>query len=170
MSNLKHIGPNNANQLANLWVETFKQAYEGVHTPENILAYCEENFTPAQAKAALSDPKTECVIAYKGTNPVGFSLLSHHDCPVILDGPSSELKQIYILANQYGTGLGRTLYESAIKSLRDQNREWVWLCVSDINHRAKAFYQKLEFTAIGTGPIFEVGTDRLSSTIMAKSI
>lgn len=159
-----------ADTLAKLWVETFTQAYTDVHTPENIHAYCAANFSTAHAHTELSDPKTECVIANNHGTPVGFTLLKHHACPVELKGLSSELKQIYILADQYGAGLGKTLYNAALDSLRTQNRKWVWLYVSDINHRAKAFYQKLGFEDMGTGPIFEVGTDRLSSTLLAKPI
>lgn len=83
---------------------------------------------------------------------------------------SMELKQIYILAHHYGTGLGRQLYNDAIKRAQGMGKTWLWLSVSDINDRAKSFYAKLGFEAVGAGPTFEVGTDRLTSTTLAKRI
>ena len=87
-----------------------------------------------------------------------------------LDGESSELKQIYILSSEYGTGLGKFLFESASEVARNAGRKWLWLSVSDINYRAQAFYKKLDFQSIGPGSAFEVGTDQLSSTIMTCNL
>jgi hypothetical protein len=44
--------------------------------------------------------------------------------------------------------------------------EGLWLCVSDINHRAKAFYDRLEFKSVGEGPILKIGSDHLPSSIL----
>lgn len=46
----------------------------------------------------------------------------------------------------------------------------LWLCVSDANERAQRFYQKLGFKLLSPGPTLEVGTDHLSSTILALNI
>ena len=87
-----------------------------------------------------------------------------------LDGESSELKQIYILSGEYGTDLGKSLFENAIEVARSAGRKWLWLCVSDTNYRAWAFYKKLGFKSISPGPVLEVGTDQLSSTIMVYNL
>lgn len=170
MYKLDQAGPKSASTLVNLWIATFEQAYGDVHSAQNIKAYCAANFTAEQASAALSDNKTECAIARKDNQPVGFYLVKHQECPVTLDGGSSELKQIYILAGQYGLGLGKILYADALTSIRSKGRKWVWLCVSDVNYRAQAFYKKQGFKPIGAGPIFEVGSDKLPSTIMARKV
>lgn len=170
MFELQTVGPESSGRLVKLWVETFMQAYDDVHTSEDIAAYCEANFTLEAASAELSSEQTICCIGSKGHEPVGFYIVKHHDCPVPLDSQSSELKQIYILAKEYGTGLGRSLYEHALESVRSAGARWVWLSVSDINYRAQAFYKKLAFEQLGAGPIFEVGTERLTSSIMALKL
>jgi ribosomal protein S18 acetylase RimI-like enzyme len=86
------------------------------------------------------------------------------------DGKSSELKQIYVLASEYGTGLGRSLYEHAIDTVRAAGSAWVWLNVSDINYRAQAFYSKLGFQKLGVGPVFQVGSERLASSLLARKV
>jgi len=156
--------------LSQLWRDTFAQAYEGVHTPENIQTYCANNFSIETATSELKNDKVFCKIATLDDVAVGFYLLRKHDCPVPLDGSSMELKQIYILSDQFGKGLGKTLYEDAITTIKQNGSRNVWLLVSDVNHRAKAFYNKLGFKSVGTGPVFEVGSDRLTSTVMARGI
>ncbi len=159
-----------ASTLSQLWKDTFAQAYKDVHTPENIQTYCAKNFSIEEAISELKNDKVICKIATMDDVAVGFYLLKEHDCPMPLDRSSTELKQIYILSNHFGKGLGKTLYQDAINSIKRNGRSHVWLCVSDINYRAKAFYNKLDFKAVGTGPVFLVGSDRLTSTIMAKGI
>lgn len=60
-----------------------------------------------------------------------------------------------------------TEYEHALTTIRLANSHWVWLCVSSINYRAQAFYEKLGFANVGTGPILEIGRDKLTSSILA---
>jgi len=170
MYDLDTVTVESASILAKLWTDTFQQAYADVHTLENIQAYCDVNFTLEQAVVELSSDKVVCVLARRNDLPVGFYLLKYHECPVRLDGSSVELKKIYILASEYGLGLGKLLYQDAINSIRSSGHGWVWLSVSDINYRAQAFYKKLGFNAVGTGPIFKVGTDRLTSTVLTYAV
>ncbi len=156
--------------LAALWVETFRQAYEGVHAVEDIEAYCEANFTLDAAKAALADQGTRCRLAVTNGEPAGLLVVRNAPCPSPVYGSSAELKQIYVLAQAYGSGLGLFLFEDAVSIFRDWERDWMWLCVSDRNHRAQAFYAKHAFARIGTGPTLEVGADHLPSSILARPV
>ena len=60
--------------------------------------------------------------------------------------------------------------EQSYRIVRDLNKEWIWLCVSDLNFRAQRFYQKMNFEKIGKGPILTVGTDQLTSSIMLRQL
>lgn len=155
-----------SDELSRLSVATFTQAYAGVHSAENIRAYCADNLAPAATEAILSSDRYACCIAYRDAEPVGFYVLTHYPCPIELNGDSSELKQLYISSSEYGTGLGLSLLKNAAVAARDSGRSWLWLSVSDINYRAQTFYRKLGFDSIGPGPILKVGRDRLSSTLM----
>jgi len=166
----RRVGPDFAAQLAALWSTTFEQAYRDEHSAENIRAYCAANYTVDAARAALTDPSTVCKVAFDQDAAVGFFVLKHQECPVPLAGGSSELKQIYILASEYGSGLGRSLFADAVSCVRNAGRSWIWLSVSDRNRRAQAFYRKLAFEPLGPGPVFEVGSDRLTSTMMARKV
>ena len=169
MSEIRRVGPDYAETLAVLCATTFAEAYREEHSAEDIRAYCAANYTADAAAAALADPDTVCKVAFgKDGAAVGYYLLKHHDCPVALAGGSSELKQIYILAREFGSGVGRSLFDDAVDCVRDAGRRWIWLSVSDRNHRAQAFYRKLAFEPVGAGPVLEVGSDRLTSTMMAR--
>jgi len=82
-----------ANALSKLLVLTFEEAYEGVHSPENIRAYCDSNYSAGEVSEVL----------------------------------------------------------------QDAGASWMWLVVSDLNHRAQSFYRKRGFQPLGNGPELIVG-------------
>lgn len=164
------IDSRSAPELVGLWNRTFRQAYSDVHSADNIERYCAAEFTIASALATLADKNTVCSFYNRDEKPIGFYVLVHDECPFPLTGKSSELKQIYILADAYGSGVGRAMLEDSCAVVRSVNGKWIWLAVSDFNQRAQSFYDKAGFHRVGPGPIFEVGSDRLTSTIMAREI
>lgn len=167
---IERIGPNRALQLANLQALTFKEAYSEVHSPEDIETYCLTHYTSEIAKADLSSEQTVCCVGLLDSEPSGYYLVNHQTSPIDLGSESSELKQIYVLSSAYGDGLGRALYDHALEIIRSAGRYWVWLCVSDINYRAQAFYDKLGFENVGAGPVLEVGGDKLKSSVLALEL
>ncbi|MBL4871200.1 MAG: GNAT family N-acetyltransferase, partial [Robiginitomaculum sp.] len=170
MYKIQNIGLESASILSQLWKDTFVQAYSDVHTPANIAVYCARNFSLDSAVSELKLKNVTCKVACTEAQAVGFYLLRENNCPISLEGPSTELKQIYILKNHYKKGLGKLLYDDAIHTMYQNGARYVWLSVSDINYRAQNFYKELEFTAVGPGPVFKVGYDRLTSTIMTKKL
>lgn len=170
MFEINLMEPGQAAQLAELQALTFKQAYSDVHSPEDIEAYCLAHYTAKFAEIDLASQGTVCCVGLLDSEPSGYYMVKHQASPVALDLKSSELKQIYVLSSAYGSGLGRALYDHALAAIRSTGNQWVWLCVSDINHRAQAFYKKLGFALIGTGPVLEIGKDRLSSSILAHEL
>lgn len=167
---LRDAGPDFAADLVELWTLTFREAYASAHSDDDIRAYCATNFTRDAARAALSDERTLCRIAVADGAPVGFFIVVHRACPAPLDGTSSELKQIYVRASVYGSGVGRALLGDAIERVRARQRSWIWLAVSDRNARAQAFYRRQSFAPVGAGPVLVVGADRLTSTLMARKL
>lgn len=170
MFTLKKIDNTEAALLSGLCTKTFLQAYEGVHERHDLDLYCRNNYTPEVIEPLLSADNTEVVVAFQGAEPAGFYVIKHHPCPVALTGQSTELKQIYVLSAYFGSGLGAELFNSAVNHARQNNSQWLWLCVSDINYRAKAFYEKTGFSKVGRGPDLLIGNDTLSSSILVLNI
>jgi len=170
MIELHRVGPSFTHQLVELWRTTFVEAYQGSLSDENISAYCDATYTIEVANEFLSDPNVVCKVAFKGDVGVGFYLIKHHDCPIPLEGGATEMKQIYVLSSEYGSGTGNLLFEDAIQCVQNINHKWMWLIVADFNERAKSFYLKRNFESLGEGPILQIGKHPLTSTIMACEI
>jgi len=170
MFTLKTIGEESSELLSRLCKETFVQAYKDDHTADDLESYCNDNYSVGAIKGSLCLNNTSTVVAFQESEPAGFYVIKHHQCPVELSGECTELKQIYVLSNYFGGGLGSNLFSNLIEVARTNGSSWVWLCVSDINYRAQAFYNKLGFDEVGKGPTLVVGSDRLSSSIFALNI
>ena len=122
MIELRHVDIGFSHHLVDLWTSTFEEAYKEEHNSDNIRAYCATNYTVDAAKDALSDPKVICKVAFRNHTVAGFYLIKHYECPVPLAGGSSELKQIYILADEYGLGVGNLLFDDAMHCVQDAGR------------------------------------------------
>lgn len=167
---IRPIDPQSAKAFADLCARAFWDAYRDVHRREDIEAYCALHYSPERLRRVLADPAKSSCIAVRADRWVGYYLLSSGVCPIALGGVEVELKQIYVLASEYGSGLARTLLDSALQEARAMGAAYVWLVVSDKNRRAQAFYRKLGFVRRGAGDVIEVGEDRLPSSILALGI
>lgn len=167
---LRRVDAQFAERLSVLWSETFRQAYGHLHSTANIRAYCDRQFTVAEARAALEDPGVVCKIALIEGAASGFYLTRDEACPHPLDGRSAELRQIYVLRDRFGSGLGQLLFDDALLTLRSHGMQWVWLTVADLNTRARRFYRKHGFSRAGVGKEIELGTDRLPATVLLRKI
>ncbi len=170
MYRLERIDVESVDVLTSLSHRTFEQAYHDVHSAENIRAYCVDNFSHAQAAKTLGDDQMLCKVAFVDGEPAGFYVLRSAPCPIELPGDAAELKQLYVLSDHYGAGLGRLLFEDAMAVARTKRNRWVWLCVSSRNRRAQRFYQKNGFSVSGSGPTLHVGSDILPSSIMCREL
>ena len=167
MISIRQVDANSAAELSDLCATSFAEAYQGVNSEEDIKAYCAKNYSIPTIEANLSNPNVVYIVAYKESKAVGFFMVQNQTCPITLDGDAIELKQIYVLASEFGTGLGKQLLNEAFRRARQLNKKWIWLSVSDLNMRAHSFYRKHGFQSLGAAPILEVGSERLPATVMA---
>ena len=170
MYELKKADLESTNLLKQLMIDTFKQAYEDMHTKENIEEYCNKNFIDKSVEDILSSDLFTCTIAFNVDFPVGFLILKDEECPARIDGSSLELQQLYILKSEYKKGLGKQLFKNMIKISKSKSKQYIWLYVSDTNKRAVSFYNSIGFRKIGTGKDISVGTDNLTSSVMVYKI
>jgi ribosomal protein S18 acetylase RimI-like enzyme len=162
---IHQVGKSSAIELSELCATTFADAYHDVDSAADIKAYCETNYAIEKVKTNLSNPDVIYKIAYRENKAVGFFMIQNQDCPNELDGNAVELKQIYVMAGEFGSGLGKQLLDEAIQCATKKNK-WLWLSVSNKNTRAQAFYLKHGFESFGAAPVLEVGNGRLPATVM----
>ena len=170
MIDIGQVDPSSAAELSKLCTITSADAYRGVNSDDDIKAYCERNYSAATIAANLSNPDVIYKVAYRECKAVGFLMIHDHDCPTPLDGKALELRQVYVLASEFGGGIGKLLLDEVVQCARHLQKDWVWLCVSDVNKRAISFYEKNGFEVFGTAPALEVGSRRLSASVMKLAL
>ena len=170
MIDIRKPGEDSAAELSDLCATSFADAYRGVNSDADIKAYCDKNYSMPVIEANLANPDVVYMVAYRDDKAVGFFMIQHQDCPIALGGNPVELKQIYVLASEFGSGLGKLLLQAVIRCARQQNKNRIWLNVSDLNTRAKSFYAKHGFEPVGAAPVLQVGNDRLPATVMVLDL
>ena len=78
---------------------------------------------------------------------------------------TAELRQLYVLQPWHGTEVARTLMEWVLAEARARGAEQIFLSVFIDNHRARRFYERYGFEAVGTYA-FMVGTHADEDIIM----
>ncbi|RZV48091.1 MAG: hypothetical protein EX270_13960, partial [Pseudomonadales bacterium] len=111
MISIRQVNANSAADLSDLCATSFAEAYRGVNSEENIKAYCKKNYSIPTIEANLANPDIIYMMAYNDSKAAGFLMAQNQACPIPLDGKTFELKQIYVLASEFGTGLGKQLLD-----------------------------------------------------------
>ena len=135
------------------FVETFGPLYR----PADLAAFVDEKFGPAGLGAQIGDPRFAIRIACTDDGIIGFAKLG----PVGLPPPAVaqgaiELHQFYVLREWHGLGIAAALMEWALATARASDKSAVYLGVYVDNLRARRFYARYGFVAIGEY-LFPVG-------------
>ncbi|NEZ66183.1 hypothetical protein D0962_26045 [Leptolyngbyaceae cyanobacterium CCMR0082] len=77
----RKVGVESANTVTSLWAETFTQAYQDLHSPENLRTCCAKTYSNEEAISILSPDQYACIIAYREAAPVGYYILNYQQCP-----------------------------------------------------------------------------------------
>jgi GNAT superfamily N-acetyltransferase len=89
--------------------------------------------------------------------------------PVEPDGPAVLLDQLYILKEHHGTGIAHALMDWTLEQCARRSARELYLTVYVDNHRAKRFYERYGFEAVGRYD-FMVGNHADEDIIMRKLI
>jgi ribosomal protein S18 acetylase RimI-like enzyme len=108
-------------------------------------------------------------VAEDGNTPVGFAKLGPPSLPVDTPPATFELWQIYVLAPWQGQGVAQQLYDWAGGLARARGGEHLQLTVYVDNHRARRFYDRRGFVAVGRYD-FMVGKQADEDIIMRKAL
>ena len=101
--------------------------------------------------------------------PVGFVKLAPMKLPFETSRPAILLDQLYVLKDHHGTGVAHELMNWAICEALSRGAEEMYLTVFIDNHRAKRFYERYGFDAVGRYA-FMVGNHADEDIIMRKAL
>jgi len=156
--------PTHAQLVLDVAIPVFTTTFAHTCTEADMEEYITSNFTLDKILAELSNPNKRFIIAIIPSTGecCGFAQLtigSTEPCLSHIETPTMvELQRIYVGLAHHGSGLGKSLMDSAINVAKTEGFEWIWLGVYEENKRAKRFYEKLGFEKVGTHD-FWVGSD-----------
>jgi len=162
-------------ELADVAARTFPLACPPSVTPENIVAFIDENLSQARFRAYLSDPDRAVLAARHDGRIVGYIMLirgipDDEDVRTAVTlRPAVELSKIYVLPDSHGAGVSSALMRAALQYATEAAAKCVWLGVNQQNQRAQRFYAKHGFNINGNKR-FRLGTGIENDYVMVRPL
>jgi len=160
----RDAGPADAALMARLGPETFTETFGHLYTPENLAAFLTVH-SEANWLDELSDPRFSVRLAEQDGAAIGFAKLGPPSLPFEVEGPTAELRQLYVLSSWQGAGVAGELMAWVLAQARKRGAEQLYLSVFVDNRRARRFYARYGFEPVGRYD-FMVGTHADEDIIM----
>jgi GNAT superfamily N-acetyltransferase len=160
--------PEDAATLDRIFDTSFCDTFAHLYRPEDLDAFL-SSFRIADWEAQLKDPRFAVRIGEVDGEPVGYVKLGPLKLPVETDRPALLLDQLYILKEHHGVGIAHGLMDWALAEARRRGAGEMYLTVYVDNHRARRFYDRYGFEAVGRYD-FMVGNQADEDIIMRKRI
>jgi len=161
--------PADAAALDRIFDKTFCETFAHLYAAEDLEAFL-ESFGIADWEAQLASHDFAFRVAEDDRKPVGYVKLGPAlKLPIKPAGSALLLDQLYVLKDHHGSGIARALMDWAIDEARRRDAQELYLTVYIDNHRARRFYDRYGFEAVGRYD-FMVGNHADEDLIMRKSL
>ena len=148
--------------------ESFCDTFAHLYSAEDLSAFLGK-FTPEAWAEEFSDPGYRFRVAEVECEVVGYVKLGPSALPIETDRRAIELRQLYILKGFHGVGIAHALMDWALEDARRQGFVEIYLTVYVDNQRARRFYDRYGFEAVGRYD-FMVGKHADEDIIMRKML
>lgn len=162
--------PDDAAAIGDLAHRTFRETYADQTDPDDMDAFLEGAYRPAELAAQLGDPGHRFFVVDDGGRAVGFAhlVLDEPNTAVVARRPAL-LAEIYLDRAQQGRGLGAALMQRAVDAARDAGCDVLWLGVWELNAPAIGFYRRWGFSEVGDVP-FQFGSAQQRDLVMTLAL
>jgi diamine N-acetyltransferase len=154
--------------LDSLFDSSFCGAFAHLYRSEDLEAFL-SSFGVDDWRAQLSDPSYAFRLGEVDGRPVGYVKLGPVKIPVETNRPAILLDQLYVLKEHHGAGIAHALMDWAIEEAKQRGAEEIYLTVFIDNQRARRFYDRYGFEAVGRYD-FMVGSQADHDIIMRKRL
>lgn len=162
--------PADAGPLSELARETFCHTFSEANTLSDMELYVTNNFSVEKQLTEINDPQRWIEMAWVNQVHVGYyQILNGQTDPSVTGKKPLELVRLYVQTAWHGKGVAAALLSKALGTAAENGFLTVWLGVWEENHRARKFYRKNGFRAVGSH-IFTLGTDEQTDLIMERSL
>lgn len=160
--------PDDAATLDRIFETSFCDTFAHLYHAEDLEDFL-ASFGVGDWVAELRDPVYAFRIGEVDGEPVGYVKLGPMKLPVETDRPSLLLDQLYILKEHHGAGIAHGLMDWALAEAKRRGADELYLTVFTENHRARRFYDRYGFGAVGRYD-FMVGSHADEDIIMRKGL
>jgi ribosomal protein S18 acetylase RimI-like enzyme len=160
--------PEDAAAIDRIFDTSFCDTFGHLYKPEDLETFM-SSFGVEDWEQQLRDPAFAIRVAEVEEQPVGYLKLGPMKLPFTPTGPAILLDQLYILKGHHGTGIAHALMDWALDEAKKRGAREIYLTVYTDNDRAKRFYDRYGFEAIGRYD-FMVGNHADEDIIMRKRI
>jgi ribosomal protein S18 acetylase RimI-like enzyme len=162
--------PADAAALAELASRTYHETFAEHTSAEDMALFLAESYGPTQQGRELADPDISTLLVEAADGLAGFAQLRRGPAEACVAGEAPiELWRFYIAHGWHGRGVAQQLMLYVQVEAVRLGARTLWLGVWEHNERAKAFYGKCGFRAVGSH-VFMVGTDPQTDRIMVRSV
>lgn len=160
--------PNDAAALDRLFDTVFCETFGHLYRAEDLDAFL-KSYGVGDWERDLADPAYAFRVAETDGEIVGYVKLGPLEIPVDSSRPALLLDQIYVDKQHHGAGIASALMEWALDAAARRGAEELYLTVFIDNHRARRFYDRYGFEAVGRYD-FMVGEQADHDIIMRKML
>jgi len=157
-----------AGTIAALMRHCFTATFGALYAPDDLAMFL-DGLTLDRWRRELADPAYAFLIAERDGVAVGFAKLGPPSLPVTTSGPMIELRQLYLTADQQGSGLAARMMDRIIATARTRGAGELFLSVYIHNDRARRFYERYGFVRVGRYD-FMVGRHRDEDDLMRLAL
>lgn len=159
-----------ARALQEVGIETFRETFGDVNSPENMNAYLAKAFRLGQVEKELSERNSRFFLAYEDEKVAGYLKVNVGDAQSERMGDDSlEIERIYVRGKFQRRGLGKVLFRQALTIAKAEEKRHVWLGVWEKNGNAIAFYERMGFVRTGAHS-FLLGEEEQIDWIMTLTL
>ncbi|CEJ69361.1 Protease synthase and sporulation negative regulatory protein PAI 1 [Chryseobacterium oranimense G311] len=161
-------GINDLETIQNIGIQTFSETFSESNSEEAMKNYLEKSFNTEKIKSELNNPDSHFYIAWEEDIPIGYLKLNSGSAQTELqDETALEIERIYVKKSHHGQKVGQLLYDQALETAQNLNKNYIWLGVWENNSRAVRFYEKNGFEVFGNHT-FRLGDDEQTDLMMKK--
>jgi diamine N-acetyltransferase len=159
-----------AETIVSLGIRTFRDTFDEMNTPENMMSYINTTFTLRRIREEIQESGSVFFVAEKNQVAVGYARVRSSENPGELEGHTSlEIERLYVDKNYIGKRVGHILMNTCIQYAKENNYDMLWLGAWEFNARAISFYEKWGFEKFGKH-IFMLGSDAQTDLLMKKNL
>jgi GNAT superfamily N-acetyltransferase len=139
--------PRDAAALGHIQVTSWRSAFRGIASDDYLDHMVNEEHQAEDWKEILADCDQVVIVAEIDGRPVGYAWAHREEDPEI--EWDAELISMHVLPELKRRGIGRNLFTTVAKRLKEQGCKSLYLWVLEENHPARKFYESLGGQAAG---------------------